>query len=110
MIALTLFILRQLKLKQPILEFRVFTNKIFTFTTAFGMIAFTMLIASETILPMYMQLLAGFTAFESVIMMLPGALIMGFLSLLVGQIFDAVCVRWFLIIGLSICLYQLCCL
>jgi|SRR5690625_4273894 len=102
MIALTLFILRQLKLKQPILEFRVFTNKIFTFTTAIGMIAFTMLIASETILPMYMQLMAGFTAFESGIMMLPGALIMGFLSPLVGKIFDAVGARWLLITGLSI--------
>src|SRR5690625_1399320 len=101
-ITLTLFIVRQLKLKQPILEFRVFKNKIFTITTVIGMIAFTMLIAAETILPMYMQLMAGFTAFESGIMILPGALIMGFLSPIIGKIFDAVGARWLLITGLSI--------
>src|SRR5690625_335929 len=58
-ITLTLFIWRQFKLKQPILEFRVFKNRTFTLTTVIGMIAFTMLIAAEKILPMYMQLIAG---------------------------------------------------
>ncbi len=101
-ITLTLFILRQFKLKQPVLEFRVFTYKIYTFTTVIGMIAFTMLIASETILPIYMQLMAGFTALESGIMIFPGALIMGILSPFIGRIFDAIGARWLLIIGLSI--------
>ncbi len=101
-ITLTLFILRQLKLKQPILEFRVFTNKIYTFTTIIGMIAFMMLISTETILPLYMQLMAGFTAFESGLMILPGAMIMGFLSPIIGRIFDAIGARWLLITGLSI--------
>jgi len=101
-IALTLFILRQFKLKQPILEFRVFMHKTYTLTTVIGMIAFTMLIAAETILPIYMQVMAGFTAFESGLMILPGALIMGFLSPFVGRIFDAIGARWLLITGLSI--------
>ncbi|MEI3612571.1 MDR family MFS transporter [Pseudogracilibacillus sp. SO30301A] len=101
-ITLTMFILRQFKLKQPILEFRVFTYKVYTFTTVIGMIAFTMLIASETILPIYMQLMAGFTALESGLMILPGALIMGILSPFIGRIFDAIGARWLLIIGLSI--------
>src|SRR5699024_11072961 len=83
-ITLTLFILRQFTLKQPILEFRILSYKTFTLTTIIGMVAFTMLIAAETILPIYMQTMAGFTAFESGIMILPGALIMGFLSPLVG--------------------------
>lgn len=101
-ITLTLFIFRQFQLKQPILEFRVFTYKVYTLTTIIGMITFTMLIASETILPIYMQLMAGFTAFESGLMILPGALIMGILSPLIGRIFDAIGARWLLIIGLSI--------
>lgn len=101
-ITLTLFILRQFTLKQPILEFRILSYKTFTLTTIIGMVAFTMLIAAETILPIYMQTMAGFTAFESGIMILPGALIMGFLSPLVGRVFDAVGARWLLIIGLAI--------
>jgi len=101
-ITLTLFIWRQFKLKQPILEFRVFKNRTFTLTTVIGMIAFTMLIAAETILPMYMQLMAGFTALESGMMILPGAIIMGILSPIVGQIFDKLGAKILLIVGLSI--------
>ena len=101
-ITLTLFIWRQFKLKQPILEFRVFKNRTFTLTTVIGMIAFTMLIAAETILPMYMQLMAGFTALESGMMILLGAIIMGILSPIVGQIFDKLGAKILLIVGLSI--------
>lgn len=101
-ITLTLFILRQFRLVQPILEFRVFQNKTYTLTTIIGMVAFMMLIAAETILPIYMQLMAGFTALESGLMILPGAIIMGILSPIVGQIFDKIGARWLLITGLSI--------
>lgn len=101
-ITLTAFIIRQFKLTQPILEFRVFSYKVYTLTTVIGMVAFMMLIAAETILPIYMQIMAGFSAWESGIMILPGALIMGFLSPFIGKVFDAVGARWLLIIGLSI--------
>jgi EmrB/QacA subfamily drug resistance transporter len=101
-IALTLFILRQLKLKEPILDFRILSNKIYTISVLIGMITFMMLIAAETILPIYMQLMAGFTAFESGLMILPGAMIMGILSPFVGKIFDAIGAKGLLITGLSI--------
>ena len=100
--ALTLFILRQFKLKQPILEFRVLSNKTYTITTIIGMIAFVSMISSETILPIYMQTMAGFSAFESGLMILPGALIMGIMSPINGRIFDKIGARWLLITGLSI--------
>lgn len=101
-VTLTLFVLRQLRLDEPILEVRVLSYKIFSLTMIIGMIAFTMLIAAETILPIYMQVMAGFTAFESGIMILPGALLMGFMSPLVGKVFDKIGARWLLITGLSI--------
>lgn len=101
-ITLTLFIRRQFKLQEPILEFRVFKNKTFTLTTIIGMVAFMMLIAAETILPIYMQLMAGFTALESGMMILPGAIIMGILSPIVGKIFDKIGARFLLIVGLGI--------
>lgn len=70
MITLTWFILRQMKLTQPMLEFRVFKYRTFTLATIIGTITFTVLIAAETVLPIYMQLMAGFTALESGIMIL----------------------------------------
>lgn len=101
-VSLTFFILRQLRLDEPILEIRVLSYKVFSLTMILGMITFTMLIAAETILPIYMQLMAGFSAFESGIMILPGAIIMGIMSPLVGKVFDKIGARYLLITGLAI--------
>lgn len=101
-ISLTTFILRQLKLAQPILEFRVLQYKRFTIATVIGMIVFIGLIGAETILPIYMQNMAGFSALESGMMIMPGALLMGFMSPITGRIFDKIGARWLAIIGLFI--------
>ncbi|WP_217586255.1 MDR family MFS transporter [Lentibacillus saliphilus] len=101
-VALVLFILRQLKLKQPILEFRVFNDQTFTISVVIGMIAFLGLIGSETILPIYMQNMAGFTPFESGLMLMPGALLMGLMSPITGRIFDRYGARRLVMTGLLI--------
>lgn len=101
-VTLTMFILRQFKLKQPILEFRVFKNKIFTVTTIITMIAFMGLIGAETLLPIYMQNMAGYSAFESGLMILPGALLNGIMSPITGRIFDKIGARYLVMIGLTI--------
>lgn len=101
-IILYLFIKRQQKLEQPILEFRVFRNKIFALTTALGMIVFMSMIGGAVLLPILMQDMMGFTAFESGLMLLPGALIMGGMSPVTGRLFDKFGARWLAIIGLSL--------
>lgn len=101
-VALTIFITRQLKLTEPILEFRVLTYGIYALTMVVSMIAFMMLIAAETILPIYMQVMADFSAFESGLVILPGALLMGLMSPVVGKIFDKAGARGLLITGFSI--------
>lgn len=101
-ISLTTFILRQFKLAQPILEFRVFKFKTFTITTIIGMIVFIGLIGSETMLPIYMQNMLDYSALESGLMIMPGALLMGFMSPITGRIFDKIGARWLAIIGLTI--------
>lgn len=101
-ISLFLFITRQLKLKQPILEFRVFQHKIFSITIVISMVSLTVLIASESILPIYMQVMADFNAIEAGLVILPGALLAGLLSPIIGRIFDAVGARWLIISGLFI--------
>ncbi|MFD1040415.1 MDR family MFS transporter [Virgibacillus byunsanensis] len=101
-ISLLTFILRQFKLLQPILEFRVFKYKTFTITTAIGMIVFMALIGAETILPIYMQNMAGFSPMESGMMIMPGALLMGVMSPFTGRIYDRYGARWLVIGGLTI--------
>lgn len=102
LLTLVWFILRQLKLKQPILEFRLFKIKLFTITTAVGMVIFLGLIGSATVLPLLMQDMLGFTAFESGLMLLPGAIVMAILSPITGRLFDKFGARWLSIIGILI--------
>ncbi|WP_197046610.1 DHA2 family efflux MFS transporter permease subunit [Oceanobacillus salinisoli] len=101
-IALVLFILRQLKLKHPMLEFRVFTYSIFPLAVAIGMITFMGLIGVETLIPLYMQTMRDFTAFEAGLVLLPGALITGFMSPITGRIFDRFGARKLVMVGLTI--------
>src|SRR5699024_399275 len=101
-IALYFFITRQLKLEQPILEFRVFKYSLFTLTTGLGMIVFTSMIGTAVILPLYMQNMLGFSAFHSGLVLLPGAIIMGLMNPVTGRLFDMYGVKWLARIGFII--------
>lgn len=101
-LTLTVFIMRQLRMRQPMLEFRVFKYNTFTITTIIGMISFLGLIGSETLIPLYMQNMRGFTAMESGLVLLPGALISGLMSPITGRIFDRIGARLLAIVGLVI--------
>lgn len=99
-IALTWFILRQLRLDEPILEMRVFQYKMFTLTTVLGMVTFMSMIGGALVLPLYMQNMHGFNAFESGLALLPGAILHGIMNPITGRIFDKYGARWLLIPGL----------
>jgi EmrB/QacA subfamily drug resistance transporter len=101
-VTLILFITRQLRLKHPMLEFRVFANSVFPLTVAIGMITFMGLIGAETIIPLFMQNMRDFTAFEAGLALLPGALITGLLSPITGRLFDKFGARWLAFTGLTI--------
>jgi EmrB/QacA subfamily drug resistance transporter len=101
-ITLTWFILRQFKLEQPILEFRVLKYKMFSLTTVLGMIAFIAVIGAAVILPLYMQTMLGFTAFESGLALLGGAILQGILNPITGRLFDIYGARYLAIIGMTI--------
>ncbi|WP_053220298.1 DHA2 family efflux MFS transporter permease subunit, partial [Virgibacillus senegalensis] len=100
-ISLYFFIKRQSKLEQPILQFRVFENKMFTITTALGMIVFIAMIGGAVILPLLMQNMLGYTALESGLMLLPGAVLMGIMNPVMGRLFDKFGAKWLAIIGLT---------
>ncbi len=100
-ISLVLFIKRQNRLEEPILEFGVFKDRIFTLSTSLGMIVFMSMIGGAVILPIFMQTMLGFSAMESGMMLLPGALIMGIMSPVTGRLFDKYGAKWLAIIGLG---------
>lgn len=101
-LALYMFIKRQNRLEEPILEFGVFKDKIFTLSTSLGMIVFMAMIGGAVILPIFMQTMLGFSALESGMMLLPGALIMGLMSPVTGRMFDKYGAKWQAVIGLGL--------
>lgn len=101
-VALGLFIWRQLILDEPMLELRVLKTPMFTLNTLLGMAVFVAMIGGMIILPLYMQNMAGFTATESGLMLLPGAMIMGLMSPVTGRIFDRFGAKWLAILGFTL--------
>ncbi|MDA1476394.1 MDR family MFS transporter [Bacillus changyiensis] len=100
-VALVWFIRRQLRLEEPILEFRVFKYPMFTLATMIGMVVFMAMIGAATIIPIYMQDMRHFSAMESGKMLFPGAVAMGLMSPITGRIFDKIGARILSITGLT---------
>ncbi|OFD42507.1 DHA2 family efflux MFS transporter permease subunit [Bacillus mycoides] len=87
-IVTTLFCLRQIKSSDPLLNLSVFKYKIFTLTSVINVLITMIMYADLILLPIYLQNGRGFTAFESGLLLLPGAVINAFLSPITGKMFD----------------------
>lgn len=97
-----LFVWRQMTLKVPMLEFRIFQFPMFTLAIVITMTVLVSLIGAETLLPLFMQTVLGFTPLESGLVLLPGAIVMGIMSPITGRLFDAFGAKWLALIGLTI--------
>lgn len=99
---LVLFIRRQGRLEVPLLRLHILRNKVFACSTIIGMIINAALIAGTIITPIYLQNIVQFSALQSGIIMLPGAIVMGVMSPITGRLFDRFGPRVLSISGLSI--------
>ncbi|GAK13779.1 LOW QUALITY PROTEIN: multidrug resistance protein [Geomicrobium sp. JCM 19039] len=88
--SLLLFVHRQLTMKQPMLELRVFKLRIFTISSIIAAIGFLGLIGLETIIPLYLQNMRGFTAMEQGLSFYPGRSLPGLMAPITGRIFDRI--------------------
>jgi EmrB/QacA subfamily drug resistance transporter len=99
-ITMFIFVRRQLKLERPLLEFRVFSYPVFTLGTVLSMFVFAAMIATNIILPLYMQNMLHFSALQSGLVLLPGAILMGAMNPVTGYLFDKFGGKWLARIGL----------
>ena len=97
--ALVWFVARQFTLDEPLLELRVLKYPMFTLNTVLGMLVFVAMIGGMLIIPIYMQTMRDFSAMDSGLVLLPGAIVMGVMSPITGRIFDAVGARWLAVTG-----------
>ncbi|WP_211746295.1 DHA2 family efflux MFS transporter permease subunit [Paenibacillus sp. Marseille-Q4541] len=101
-VSLLLFSIRQLRMKQPMMDLRAFKYPMFTLGLILIFICMMMMLSSMLILPMYLQQGLAVTALTAGLVLLPGSLLNGFLSPVMGRLFDKFGPRWLVIIGLSI--------
>ncbi|PRO65506.1 MFS transporter [Alkalicoccus urumqiensis] len=101
-VVITLFVRRQFKLERPILEFRIFKFPIFTLAIGITLVAMISLIGAETMLPLFVQNVLGFTPLQSGLMLLPGAVVIGIMSPVAGALFDKYGARRLAIPGFAI--------
>lgn len=101
-VALILFVWRELVVEKPILELRVFKFSMYSLTTVINVIVTMAMYSGMILLPLYLQTIRGFTPVESGLLLLPGAILMGIMSPITGIIFDKIGARWLAVVGLAI--------
>lgn len=79
---------RQNHLDEPFLEFKVFETPAFTLSTILSSITMMAMVSVELIIPMYLQIVHGMSAFHAGLTLLLGALVMGWMSPVTGNLFD----------------------
>lgn len=87
-IGIVLFVLRQLKLEEPVMDLRVFKYPMYTHAVFMFLIIIMTMFASEIILPMFMQGPLALTAATAGLVLLPGSLLNGIMSPFMGHLFD----------------------
>ncbi|MHA7966298.1 DHA2 family efflux MFS transporter permease subunit [Paenibacillus sp. CAU 1782] len=99
-VALLLFVWRQLTIKEPLLDLRTFTHRIFSLSTPIMMIVMMAMFSAMLLLPMFLQEALQYTPLEAGLVMLPGGILMGIMSPITGRLFDRFGAKWLSIIGL----------
>ena len=101
-ISLTTFIIRQLRMKEPMLDFKIYKHPMFALSSAISIVLSIAMFSAMILTPLYVQSVRGISPIEAGILMLPGAVVMGIMSPITGRLFDKYGARAMAIIGLLI--------
>lgn len=104
-IFIILFVIRELRMKAPMLNLEVLKFPTFTLTTVINMVVMLSLYSGMILLPIYLQNLRGFSALDSGLLLLPGSLIMGLLGPFAGKLLDTIGLKPLAIFGIAVMTY-----
>ncbi|OPA74609.1 MFS transporter [Paenibacillus selenitireducens] len=101
-VALLLFIIVELRHKQPLLELRVFGSSDFTRGVIISWVSQIALFGAIILMPIFLQQVKGYTPVETGLILLPQALASGIFMPIGGKLFDKYGARPLAITGLGI--------
>ncbi|QYK67608.1 putative multidrug resistance protein EmrY [Paenibacillus sp. S02] len=102
LVSLILFSVRQLKMKQPMLNLRVFKYPMFVIGVIMVFLCMMTILSTMLILPLFLQKGLALSALTAGLVLLPGGIINGLLSPIMGSLFDKFGPKWLVIPGLVI--------
>ncbi len=101
-IALITFIVRQLRMDDPMLDFKIYKHPMFALSSAISVVLSIAMFSGMILTPLYVQTIRGISPFHSGLLMLPGAVVMGLMSPVTGRLFDKYGAKILEVIGLTI--------
>lgn len=99
--ALVLFIVRQLKMPQPMINLRVFKYPMFTLGTALMFITLFVILSVAILIPIYLKSVLAYTSIAAGLLMLPANLLNIIMAPIVGSNFDKIGARVFTRVGFT---------
>ncbi|RIL21627.1 MDR family MFS transporter [Staphylococcus gallinarum] len=96
------FIRRQIRISNPLLNIIVFKNKVFCLTTISSMIVMLSMVGPALLIPLYVQNALGLSALLSGLVIMPGAIINGVMSIFTGKFYDKYGARPLVLTGFTL--------
>ena len=93
------FALKQIRMSDPFLDLSTLRNRSFTMSVIGSMILYLVMMASSTIMPLYVQTIMGYSATISGLVVLPGSVVMAILNPFTGKIYDKLGMRSLFLAG-----------
>jgi DHA2 family multidrug resistance protein len=85
-VGITLFVVKALRDRHPLVDMNVFRFRTFTIGNIIGFISGFGLFGTSLVLPLFFQTILGFTAFDTGMALLPGAIATAISMLIVGRL------------------------
>lgn len=101
-LSLLIFIARQMRMEDPMLDFRIYKYPMFALSSVISITISASMFSGMLLTPLYVQTVRDISPFYSGILMLPGAVVMGIMSPITGRLFDKYGAKALALIGLSI--------
>ena len=98
-LALVLFILRQGKLKEPLINLKPLKVKAFSIAVILNMLGLIIVFAFNVLLPQYLQTVTGTEALFASLTLFPAIFLSCIVAPIAGKIYDKFGAKWLLVIG-----------
>jgi DHA2 family multidrug resistance protein len=104
-VSLVALVIRELSARVPAVDFSLFKDVVFTSGTLIGAVMFAMLMAVTFLIPLFMQILLGYSATQAGLAMMPRSLSMLVVMPIVGRMYNKVSPRLVVAFGIVLFAY-----